>query len=84
MMKVECHIDNNKFSLLLNKLRDFSMKQRELSLALSEAKRLGTCKIFTSVNEKSVFKSLDSMLASGNVIINKDIIHLREDLKEMS
>ncbi len=83
-MKSECHIDNNSFLVVLNKLRNFTTKQQELSQALLEAKQLGTCKIFTSVNEKFVFKSLASMLKSGNSIINKDIIRLSDDLKEMS
>jgi len=81
---MKCLTDRNSFLVVLNKLREFSMKQQELSQALLQAKDLGTCKIFTSVNEKSVFRSLASTLKSGNTIISKDITRLSEDLKEMS
>ncbi len=81
---MSCRTSNKDFLVLINKVRDFTMKQQALSQALSEAKQLGTCKIFTSVNEQSVFRSLDSMLKSGSTIINKDITRLNDDLKEMS
>ncbi len=61
------------------KLNNFGLAQQELSRALLEAKPLGICKITTSENQKSSFKSLDSILKSGNVSMKIDIILTRKD-----
>ncbi len=56
------------------KLKNFGHMQQALVRELLAAKSLGICKITTSENGKSVFKSLDSMLESGKSTIKTDII----------
>ncbi len=56
------------------KLNNFGTAQQELSRELLEAKPLGICKIITSPKGKQSFKSLDSILKSGNVTMRIDII----------
>ncbi len=65
------------------KLRNFGTAQQALSRELLEAKHLGICKITTSENGKPVFKSLASMLKSGNDTIRTDIILTNEGSREM-
>ncbi len=62
-------IDCNDSKLLLNKLNRFFMEHQALSRDLSEAKHLGMCQITTSQKAKPRFRSLDSMLKSGNDIM---------------
>ncbi len=64
------------------KLRNFGTKQEELSRALLGAKPLGICKITTSHEARHGFKSLDSILESGNVTIKIDIILTKKDPEE--
>ncbi len=66
------------------KLRNFGMRQQALARELLEAKPLGICKIITSKDQKQSFKSLDSILKSGNVSMKIDIILTNDDPKEMS
>ncbi len=56
------------------RLKNFGRMQEALVRELLEAKHLGICKMSTSENGKPVFKSLDSMLKSGNVTMKIDII----------
>jgi len=55
------------------------MQQQALCRELLEAKQLGICKTSTSVGQKSVFKSLDSILGSGSDDMRIDIILTREE-----
>ncbi len=55
------------------KLKNFGRMQEALVRELLAAKSLGICKICTSENGKPVFRSLVSMLQSGNDIIKTDI-----------
>ncbi len=64
------------------KLNNFGTKQQALSRELLEAKPLGICKIITSPEGKQSFKSLDSILKSGNVTMKIDIILTRKDPEE--
>ncbi len=64
------------------KLNNFGTKQLELSKELLEAKPLGICKIITSPEGRRSFKSLDSILESGNVTMKIDIILTRKDPEE--
>ncbi len=64
------------------KLRNFGTKQQALSRELLEAKPLGICKIITSPQGKQSFRSLDSILRSGNVSMKIDIILTRNDPEE--
>ncbi len=64
------------------KLRNFGIKQQELCRELLQAKQLGICKITTLENGKHVFKSLASMLKSGNGTIETCIILTNVDSKE--
>ncbi len=61
------------------KLRNFGIAQEALSRELLAAKPLGICKIITSTNQKQSFKSLGSILRSGNVSMKIDIILTRKD-----
>ncbi len=79
---MKCHTDYLGSRQLTVKLRNFGIKQQALCRELLEAKHLGICKITTSENGKPVFRSLDSMLESGNDTIKIDIILTREDSKE--
>jgi len=64
------------------KLNNFGMQQQELARELLKAKPLGICRIITSTNQKQSFKSLDSILRSGNVTMKIDIILTRKDREE--
>jgi len=64
------------------KLNNFGTAQEALSRELLEAKPLGICKITTSGKARRSFKSLDSMLRSGNVSMKIDIILTRRDHEE--
>ncbi len=61
------------------KLNNFGTQQLALSKELLQAKPLGICKIITSPEGKQSFKSLDSILKSGNVTMKIDIILTRKD-----
>ncbi len=64
------------------KLRNFGIAQQELARELLEAKPLGICKIITSPRGRQSFKSLDSILRSGNVTMKIDIILTKNDPEE--
>ncbi len=64
------------------KLRNFGIMQQALARELLEAKPLGICKIITSPKGKQSFRSLDSILESGNVDMKIDIILTRRDQEE--
>ncbi len=66
------------------KLLNFGTRQQALAKELLEAKPLGICKIITSADQKSSFRSLDSILKSGNVSMRIDIILTNVKSKEMS
>ncbi len=68
---------------VIDKLRNFSMVQQELSVALLEAKPLGICKITTYVDQKFVFKSLDLTYNVGKNTTRTVTILTNEELKEM-
>ncbi len=78
---MECLIEPGFTKEVTIKLRNFGMAQRALALELLEAKPLGICKIITSEAQKQSFKSLDSILKSGNVSIKIDIILTNEESK---
>ncbi len=67
---------------VLNKLKNFSMAQQELSQALVEAKPLGICKITTYVDPKFVFKNLDLTYRVGKDTIRTVTILTNDELKE--
>jgi len=67
---------------VLTKLKNFSMVQQELSLALLEAKPLGICKITTYVDPKYVFKSLDLTYNVGPTTTRTVTILTNDELKE--
>jgi len=64
------------------KLRNFGRMQRELERELLGAQPLGICKITTSPEGRQNFRSLDSMLRSGNVTMKIDIILTSANRKE--
>ncbi len=64
------------------KLNNFGTAQEALSRELLGAKPLGICKIITSTSQKRSFKSLGSILKSGNVTMKIDIILTRNDPEE--
>ncbi len=64
------------------KLRNFGTAQQALARELLQAKPLGICKITTSANQRQSFKSLGSILKSGNVTMKIDIILTRKDPEE--
>ncbi len=74
MMDGPCLIEQGFTREVTIKLRNFGMQQRALARELLEAKPLGICKITTSPKGKQSFKSLDSILKSGNVSMKIDII----------
>ncbi len=78
---IECLTEPGFTKEVTIRLRNFGLKQRELSRELLEAKPLGICKIITSEDQKSSFKSLDSILRSGNVSMKIDIILTNEESK---
>jgi len=67
----------------LDKLRNFSMAQQELSQELVLAKPLGICRITTYVDPKFVFKNLDLTYANGRNNTRTVTILTKEDLKGM-
>ncbi len=66
----------------LNKLRNFSIAQQELSAELVLAQPLGICKITTSVNQKFAFKSLDLTYNVGKNTTRTVTILTNDELKE--
>ncbi len=64
------------------KLKNFGRMQEALSRELLEAKPLGICKIITSHQARQSFKSLGSMLESGNVTMRIDIILTRKESED--
>ncbi len=64
------------------KLRNFGTAQQALARELLGAKPLGICKITTSHEGRQSFKSLGSILKSGNVTMKIDIILTRKDPEE--
>ncbi len=66
----------------LDKLKNFSMAQQELSLALVVAQPLGICKITTYVDPKFVFKNLDLTYANGKNTTRTVTILTNDELKE--
>jgi len=64
------------------KLNNFGTAQQALCRELLEAKPLGICKITTSGKAKRSFKSLDSILRSGNVSMKIDIVLTKRDPEE--
>ncbi len=64
------------------RLRNFGMAQEALSRELLEAKPLGICKIITSPEGEQSFKSLDSILKSGNVSMKIDITLTKKGQEE--
>ncbi len=67
---------------VLSKLRNFSIAQQELSLALVGAQPLGICKITTYVDPKLNFKNLDLTYVVGKDTIRTVTILTNEELKE--
>ncbi len=65
------------------KLKNFGRMQEALVRELLAAHSLGICKISTSENGRPVFKSLASMLRSGNDIIKTDITLTNEGSQEI-
>ena len=78
----ECLIEQGFTNEVTIKLNNFGRMQEALSRALLEAKPLGICKIITSHEGRQSFKSLGSILKSGNVTMKIDIILTRKDLEE--
>ncbi len=66
----------------LNKLRNFSRIQQELSQELVLAQPLGICKITTYVDPKFVFKSLDLTYNVGKNTTRTVTILTNDELKE--
>ncbi len=66
----------------LNKLRDFSRIQQELSRELVLAQPLGICKITTYVNPEFVFKNLDLTYNVGKDTTRTVTILTNDELKE--
>ncbi len=66
----------------LDKLRNFSIAQQELSLELVLAQPLGICKITTYVNPKFVFKSLDLTYNVGKDTTRTVTILTNDELRE--
>jgi len=67
----------------LDKLKNFSMAQQELSRELVLAQPLGICKITTYVDPKFDFRNLDLTYANGKNSTRTVTILTREDLKEI-
>ncbi len=66
----------------LDKLKNFSMAQLELSRALVVAQPLGICKITTYVDPKLNFKSLDLTWRNGRNTTRTVTILTNDELKE--
>ncbi len=65
----------------IEKLRNFSMAQQELSRELVLAKPLGICKITTYVDQKLDFKNLDITFGNGSTTTRTVTILTKEELK---
>ncbi len=68
----------------INKLRNFSRIQRELSQELVLAKPLGICRITTYVDQELNFKNLDLTYNVGKDTTRTVTILTSEELKAMS
>ncbi len=68
----------------MNKLRNFSIAQQELSKELVLAQPLGICKITTCVDQKFVFKNLDLTYHVGKNTTRTATILTNDELKETS
>jgi len=79
---VSCLTEQGFTNEVTIKLRNFGMAQEALSRELLEAKPLGICKIITSHEGRQSFKSLGSILKSGNVTMKIDIILTKKDPEE--
>ncbi len=66
----------------LNKLRNFSTAQQELSQELVLAQPLGICKITTYVNPRFVFKNLDLTYNVGKNVTRTVTILTNDELRE--
>ncbi len=78
-----CLTDKDFTNEVIDKLRNFSMAQRELSQELLEARPLGICKITTYVDPKFGFKSLDLTYVSGKNITRTVTILTKEESRGM-
>ncbi len=67
----------------IDKLRNFSIAQQELSMELALAQPLGICKITTYVDPKLNFKNLDITWQSGKTTTRTVTILTRDELKEI-
>ncbi len=67
----------------MNKLRNFSIAQQELSQELVQAKSLGICKITTYVDQELNFKNLDLTWRSGKSTTRTVTILTNEELRGM-
>ncbi len=79
---MECLTDQGFTNEVTIKLRNFGIMQQALAKELLEAKPLGICKIITSESQRQSFKSLGSILRSGNVTMKIDIILTKRDPEE--
>ncbi len=79
---ISCLTEQGFTNEVIYKLRNFGMQQQALARELLGAKPLGICKIITSQEGKQSFKSLGSILKSGNVSMRIDIILTRNDPEE--
>ncbi len=68
----------------LDKLRNFSIAQQELSQELVLAKPLGICKITTYVDQRFAFKNLDLTYSVGKDTTRTVTILTKDELKGMS
>ncbi len=66
----------------LDKLRNFSMAQQELSKELFLAQPLGICKITTYVDPKFAFKNLDLTYVNGKNSTRTVTILTNDELRE--
>ncbi len=66
----------------IDKLRNFSIAQQELSKELVVAKPLGICKITTYVDPKFGFKNLDLTWQNGKNNTRTATILTKDELKE--
>ncbi len=66
----------------LEKLRNFSTAQQELSKELVLAQPLGICKITTYVDQKFGFKNLDLTYENGKLTTRTVTILTNDELKE--
>ncbi len=67
---------------VLDKLKNFSMAQRELSLELVAGQPLGICKITTYVDPKFGFKNLDLTYRVGKDTTRTVTVLTNDELKE--